>query len=119
VTKTSRKQNKSRMRKNKRRRIFIVEDNPVFRAGLVQVVNREQDLEVCGQAGDSEVAFKEIIQQQPDLVLVDISFPGKSGFALIKELRAVSRKIKLLVISIPNKAFYATRCSVREGTATS
>lgn len=97
------------MRRQVRKKVFIVEDHPVFREGLVQVVNRESDLEVCGQAGSAEAAFKEIIREQPDLVLVDISLPGKNGLALIKELRKVNQRVKLLVVSMHDEALYANR----------
>jgi DNA-binding NarL/FixJ family response regulator len=73
------------------------------------MINRERDLEVCGHAGNAEGAFEEILRQQPDLVLVDISLPGKSGLDLIKELREVNRSIKLLVISMHDEALYANR----------
>lgn len=98
-----------RREREARKKVFIVEDHPLFREGLVQVINRERDLEICGQAGDAEAAFKEIIRQQPDLVLVDISLPGKNGLVLIKELRKVNQQIKLLVVSMHDEALYASR----------
>ena len=54
-------------------------------------------------------AFKAIGRVKPDLVLVDINLPGKSGLELVKELRAVDRKIKLLVVSMHDAALYADR----------
>jgi DNA-binding NarL/FixJ family response regulator len=92
-----------------RKKVFIVEDHPVFREGLVQVISREHDLQVCGQAGDAEGAFEEIKRLKPDLALVDISLPGKNGLALIKEIREVNRRVKLLVISMHDEALYANR----------
>jgi DNA-binding NarL/FixJ family response regulator len=86
-----------------------VEDHPVFRQGLVQMVNAERDLSVCGQAKDAAHALEEIARLKPDLALVDISLPGKSGLELIKELRAVNRAIKLLVVSMHDEALYANR----------
>jgi DNA-binding NarL/FixJ family response regulator len=92
-----------------RKRVFIVEDHPVFRQGLVQMVNAEQDLSVCGQASDAAHALMEIVRLKPELALVDISLPGKSGLELIKDLRAVNRTIKLLVVSMHDEALYADR----------
>jgi DNA-binding NarL/FixJ family response regulator len=109
VKKTLKKRAASSELSQTRKKVFIVEDHPLFREGLVQVINREHDLEICGQAGDAEAAFKEIIRQQPDLVLVDISLPGKNGLVLIKELRKVNQQIKLLVISMHDEALYANR----------
>ncbi len=91
------------------RKIFIVDDHPVFREGLVQVINSEGDLTVCGEAGDAEHALEVIPSLNPDLVLVDITLPGKSGMDLIKELRAEKRRIKLLVVSMHDEALYADR----------
>ena len=90
-------------------RIFIVEDHPVFREGLVQLVNGETDLEVCGATDNAKQAFRDIGRLNPELALVDISLPGKNGLELIKELRAANRKAKLLVVSMHDEAIYADR----------
>ena len=91
------------------KRVFIVEDHPVFREGLVQIINGESDLTVCGEAGDAEQALEAIARLKPDLVLVDISLPGKSGLELIKNLRARNGGAKLLVLSMHDEALYADR----------
>jgi DNA-binding NarL/FixJ family response regulator len=91
------------------RKIFIVEDHPVFREGLAHMVNHEEDLTVCGEAGDAEDALEEIARLKPDLVLVDISLPGQSGLELIKALRLRNGGIKLLVVSMHDEALYADR----------
>jgi len=92
-----------------RRKIFIVEDHPVFREGLVQIISGEKDLSVCGEAGDADQALQAITRLEPDLVLVDITLPGKSGLELIKELRSRSNKVKILVVSMHEEALYADR----------
>jgi DNA-binding NarL/FixJ family response regulator len=91
------------------RRIFIVEDHPIFREGLAHMVNSEEDLAVCGEAGDAEHALPEILRLKPNLVLVDISLPGRSGLELVKELRSRNGGLKLLVISMHDEALYADR----------
>ncbi len=91
------------------RKIFIVEDHPVFREGLAHIVNDEEDLTVCGEAGDAEHALPQIARLKPHLVVVDISLPGMSGLELIKELRARNGGVKLLVVSMHDEALYADR----------
>jgi DNA-binding NarL/FixJ family response regulator len=92
-----------------RRKVFIVEDHPVFREGLVQIIGGEKDLSVCGEAGDAEQALRAIARLEPNLVLVDITLPGRSGLELIKELRAENRRVKILVVSMHEEALYADR----------
>ncbi len=91
------------------KRVFIVEDHPVFREGLVHMLKGEKGLEVCGSAGDARNARETIARAKPDLVLIDISLPGKSGLELIKEIRSVDREVKLLVVSMHDEALYANR----------
>jgi len=90
-------------------RVFIVEDHPVFREGLAQSLASDPDLIVCGKADSAEQALEDIARHKPDLVLVDITLPGKSGLELIKELRAVDRRVKLLIVSMHDEALYADR----------
>jgi DNA-binding NarL/FixJ family response regulator len=91
------------------RRVFIVEDHPVFREGLVRMVGTEKDLEICGEAGDYEVGLKSIQRFRPDIVLVDLELPGKSGLDLIKKIRSLKLPVKLLVVSMYDEALYADR----------
>jgi DNA-binding NarL/FixJ family response regulator len=90
-------------------RVFIVEDHPVFREGLVQIVNSEKDLTVCGSAGNAAQALRAIPSLKPDLVLVDITLPGKNGLQLVKELQSTNGKAKVLVVSMHDEALYADR----------
>ena len=90
-------------------RIFLVEDHPVFRDGLAKLLNAEEDLTVCGEAGDARQGLKSILKLKPDLAVVDLGLPGKSGLELIKEIRAKKLEIKLLVVSMFDEALYAQR----------
>lgn len=92
-----------------RKQIFIVDDHPVFREGLVGLVKREADLAVCGEADNAPQALAGIEQLKPDLVLVDIGLPGKSGLELTKDLRAMLPAIAVLVISMHDETLYAER----------
>jgi DNA-binding NarL/FixJ family response regulator len=91
------------------RRIFLVEDHPVFRDGLAKLIGAETDLTVCGEAGDARQGLKSIIKLKPDLAVVDLGLPGKSGLELIKEIRALKLPVKLLVVSMFDEALYAQR----------
>jgi DNA-binding NarL/FixJ family response regulator len=90
-------------------RIFLVEDHPVFRDGLSKLLNAEDDLTVCGEAGDARQGLKSIIKLRPELAVVDLGLPGKSGLELIKEIRGLKLAVKLLVVSMFDEALYAQR----------
>lgn len=92
-----------------RKQIFIVDDHPVFREGLVVLVKREPDLAVCGEADTAATALTGIKRLQPDLVLADIGLPGKSGMELIKDLQALCPEMPVLVISMHDETLYAER----------
>ncbi len=89
--------------------IFLVEDHPVFREGLTKLLNAEDNLKVCGGTGDPRQAIKSITRLKPDLVVVDIGLPGKSGLELIKEIRDFKIPVKLLAVSMFDEAIYAQR----------
>jgi DNA-binding NarL/FixJ family response regulator len=93
----------------KKRRIFLVDDHPVFREGLGLLIRREPDLEVCGEADDADQALAAIQRLKPDLVLADMGLPGKSGLELIKDLFALQREIPVLIVSMYDEALYAER----------
>jgi len=92
-----------------KQRIFVVEDHPIFCEGLVRTIKAERDLMVCGKAENAEKALKDIPRLKPDLALIDLGLPGKSGLDLIKHLRALKLEIKLLVVSMYDEAIYAER----------
>ena len=68
-------------------KILIVDDHPVVRQGLIQLINQERDLTVCGEAGDSQGTSSAIETLKPDLAIVDISFPGVYARDLTKVIR--------------------------------
>ena len=72
-----------------KKRIFLVDDHPAFRAGMRAILAQEEDLEICGEAPDARAALAAIPEARPDLALVDISLPGRSGLELIKDLKAL------------------------------
>jgi DNA-binding NarL/FixJ family response regulator len=92
-----------------KRRVYLVEDHAVVRRGLREVLNLEEDLEVCGEAGDPGIAREEIPRQRPDLVLMDLSLGGVLALSLIEDLRAENPVLPVLVLSMLDENVYAER----------
>ena len=90
-------------------RIVIVEDHPVFRTGLRELIETEKDLQVCGEADTINNALKVIEETQPDLVIVDITLKGRNGIELIKELHRDAPLLPVLVLSMHDESLYAER----------
>jgi len=96
-------------KQKERKKIFIVDDHPVFREGLVGLVKREPGWNVCGEADTAPEALAGIERLQPDLVLADIGLPGRNGLELVKDLRAACPEMAVLVISMHDETLYAER----------
>jgi len=92
-----------------RKRILIVDDHPMMRQGLAQLIASEPDLTVCCEADTARQAFDTISRDKPDLALVDISLPDKSGLELIKDLHALYPELFILVVSMHDESLYAER----------
>jgi DNA-binding NarL/FixJ family response regulator len=92
-----------------RQRILLVDDHPFMRAGMAQLINKQLDLMVCGEAGDPQSAIKELAGLSADLVLSDITMPGRSGLEFIKDLRALHPDLPILVVSMHDEIIYAER----------
>lgn len=92
-----------------RTKILIVDDHPMMRQGLVQLIDNEPDLAVIGEAENAEHALSLVGQTTPDLVLADISLTGKSGLELIKDIRTLNPDLPVLVISMHDESIYAER----------
>jgi DNA-binding NarL/FixJ family response regulator len=92
-----------------KKQIFIVDDHAMFREGLRQLIDREADLTVCGDAADAAEALESINKSEPDLVIVDISLSGKSGIDLIKAIKENREDLPVLVVSMHEESLYAER----------
>ncbi len=90
-------------------RLLIVDDHPMMREGLAQLINHESDLTICGEAGGASEALDLVEKLKPDLVLVDISLPDKSGLELIKDLHVLHPGLPMLVISMHDESLHAER----------
>jgi DNA-binding NarL/FixJ family response regulator len=95
--------------KQNQKRILVVDDHPMMRQGLAQLVGAEADLTIVGEAENAESALDRLTELQPDLVLADISLPGKNGLELIKDFQAIRPELPVLVISMHDESLYAER----------
>ena len=98
----------------RKRRILIVDDHPLFRHGIADLINAEHDLNVCGEADNGPSALEGIRHLDPDLVTIDISLRGANGIELLKSIKAEYPKLPLLVLSMHDESLYALR-SLRAG----
>ncbi len=89
--------------------IFIVDDHPMLREGLVSIIERTADYKVCGSAETAGAAMERIPELSPDLVMLDISLPDKNGLELTKDLLAQHPDLKILVFSMHDELLYAER----------
>jgi DNA-binding NarL/FixJ family response regulator len=92
-----------------KKRIFLVDDHPMMRDGMCRLIDSEPGLICCGGAKSAEEAISEIGVCKPDLVVTDITLPGRSGFDLIKDVRAMYPEMRLFVYSMHDEMFYAER----------
>jgi len=91
------------------KRIVIVDDHPLFRKGLEQLIHSDGAFAVCGEAGNASEAMDVIRKLDPDLAIVDLSLPGANGIELIKNVRAEFPKLPILVLSMHDESLYALR----------
>ncbi|MEO6243864.1 MAG: response regulator transcription factor [Opitutaceae bacterium] len=89
--------------------ILIVDDHPFMRAGLAQLIARQSDMCVSGEAGNPKEAFAAFAKAKPSLVLTDLTMPGRSGLEFIHDLRATQADLAVLVISMHDELVYAER----------
>jgi len=92
-----------------KRRVLVVDDHPVVRMGLAQLINKEDDLAVCGEAENETGALEAAHQLRPDVALVDWSLKNKDAAELITTLHQDYPRMSILVLSIHEEMFYAER----------
>lgn len=94
----------------KKTRILLVDDHPMIRERLVELIEREADLEVCGEAEDRHEALDLVAALKPGLAIVDLTLKSSLGIELIKDLQARFPEVKILVVSMQDEMIYADRC---------
>jgi len=103
------KQNKGPACAAERRQIFVVDDHPMTRRGLRELLSHERDLAVCGEAENALRALEGIKALKPDLALVDLTLPARSGLMLIKDIRVWTPRVYVLALSMHDESLYAER----------
>ena len=93
----------------KKKTVFVVDDHPLLRQGLALLINREKDLEVCGEAEEAQTAMREIAAKKPNILIADISLNGPDGLELLKNIRALYPSLPVLILSMHDESIYAER----------
>src|SRR3979411_1069071 len=107
MTPTSMAQPQGTQTKDNRTRILLVDDHAVVRYGIAQLINRENDMVVCGEEEDAGNALSAIEKLKPDLIIADISLKDSSGLELMRNIKAQYVKLPVLVVSGHDESIYA------------
>ncbi|MHC4604883.1 MAG: response regulator, partial [Planctomycetota bacterium] len=105
----ARKKTRPNQRDENKTRILIVDDHPIVRQGLTELINHEKDLEVCGQAENAHQAIQVLKELKPDMAIVDISLKETSGLELIKDIKSQYPNLLVLALSMHDESLYAER----------
>ena len=92
-----------------KRRICLVDDHPLTREGLAGVINRQADLKICGEASHPAEAMTVLAKCKPDLLVTDMTMPGRSGVEFIKDVHAMLPELPILALSMHDEMLYAER----------
>jgi DNA-binding NarL/FixJ family response regulator len=92
-----------------KRSIFLVDDHPLVREWLINLIAQQPDLAVCGEAENGPAARDQIGRLQPEIAIVDISLKDSSGLELIKDLKQISPRTAVLVLTMHEESHYAER----------
>jgi two-component system invasion response regulator UvrY len=97
-------------------RILIADDHTLVREGLKQIFVDTPDIVTCDEAGNGEEVLKKVAKRSYDIILLDISLPGRSGLDVLKQLKVVKPKLPVLMLSIHPEELYAVR-AIRAGAS--
>ncbi len=90
-------------------KVLIVDDHPIVRHGLGELIARQPDLEMCGEAADAAEALRQVETNRPDVAVVDISLDDDNGIELVEQIRALYPEVKMLVSSMHDEKTFAGR----------
>ncbi len=91
------------------KQVLLVDDHPVFLAGLAHLINADSGFTVCGMAGAVNEACALVESKRPDLIVTDLNLPGRNGLELIKDLGLSHPEIPVIVLSMHDETIYAER----------
>lgn len=92
-----------------KKQILVVEDHPIFRLGLRELINQEPDMVVCGEAQDAQTAWHAVQALNPDLVIADITLEDGDGIEFAKQIKRHYRNLPVLILSMHDEFLYAER----------
>ena len=96
--------------------MLVVEDHPIFREGLIQLINHQCDLAVCAAPADGPQALAAAAASRPAIILLDLALGGTSGIELLKQLKALAPKVPVLILTMNDETLYAER-ALRAGAS--
>lgn len=101
--------NKKQEKSGNKTRILVVDDHPVVRRGLIQLINHESDLMVCAEAENAGQALEALEKDGADIAVVDISLNGTNGIQLTEKIKSKYPDLPILILTIHDEAVYAKR----------
>ncbi|MFO1496924.1 MAG: response regulator transcription factor [Verrucomicrobiota bacterium] len=116
IKKAQREPERTDGNKKTKRRVLLVDDHPIVREGLTEMINHEEDLQVCGTAEEMNQSLDQIEKIKPDMVVLDISLKGSNGIEVLKNIKVRYPKLLVLVLSMHDETLYALR-ALRAGAA--
>ncbi len=90
-------------------RVMLVDDHPTTREGMAAIINSQPDLEACCQAGSPAEAMASLAKVKPDLMVTDMTMPGRSGIEFLKDVHSMLPQLPMLVFSMHDEMLYAER----------
>ncbi len=84
-------------------KVLIVDDHPLFRQGLRQVVEADQRFELVGEAGDGKIALQLIVEKKPDIAVLDVNLPGLSGLEIARRLQGKRSPTQIVILTMYNE----------------
>ncbi|MBB5035068.1 response regulator [Prosthecobacter vanneervenii] len=91
------------------KRVILVDDHPIMRHGLAQLIRAEDGLDVIGEAGNAREGLEVVGKLKPDLAVIDLTLPDKNGLELVKDIRAMHAATQCLVLSMHDETMYGER----------